>query len=267
MSITRLCRVGFLVPDIERCAARFGAVLGLAFRNIPLEGVPLKVMLGEHGFEPMQSTGMSFGPIAGPFIEIGLAVDDVERRKNALAAAGHTPVVAVPLGRVPRSEYLFGPDFHGIPVMVGQEGDLEIEQAPLRSLNDAAAPKLGCCTLLVDNLPRATAAFKTFYGLNFTPTDPAGLGARAAIGEHRVKLIERGPTAFTGQFRGPLAAFELMVEDVEAQRAILERDGNKILHTRTLKSGRHAYYFGAQFEDLPFAIYAAADDREILEMT
>src|SRR3546814_13560161 len=80
------------------------------------------------------------------------------------------------------------------------------------------------------------------------------------VGKHRVKLIQRGASDFTAEFRGPLAAFEVMYDDVEAQRAKMEQAGFKVLHERTMKSGRRAYYFGSQFEGLPFGIYAMADD-------
>src|SRR3546814_18858165 len=74
------------------------------------------------------------------------------------------------------------------------------------------------------------------------------------VGKHRVKLIQRGASDFTAEFRGPLAAFEVMYDDVEAQRAKMEQAGFKVLHERTMKSGRKAYYFGSQFEGLPFGI-------------
>src|SRR3546814_15075078 len=76
----------------------------------------------------------------------------------------------------------------------------------------------------------------------FVPADPQGLGSRAMVGKHRVKLIQRGASDFTAEFRGPLAAFEVMYDDVEAQRAKMEQAGFKVLHERTMKSGRKAYY-------------------------
>lgn len=79
-----------------------------------------------------------------------------------------------------------------------------------------------------------------------------------------MKLIQRGSTDFSEEFVGVLAAFEVMYDDVEAQRAKMESAGLRVLHERTLRSGRKAYYFGAQFEGLPFGIYATADDAEIL---
>src|SRR3546814_11028726 len=88
----------------------------------------------------------------------------------------------------------------------------------------------------------------------FVPADPQGLGSRAMVGKHRVKLIQRGASDFTAEFRGPLAAFEVMYDDVEAQRAKMEQAGFKVLHERTMKSGRKAYYFGLPFAGMAFGI-------------
>jgi catechol 2,3-dioxygenase-like lactoylglutathione lyase family enzyme len=258
-----MCRVAYLVDDMDKSVARFGEVLGLSFRKVEIGDVPLKVMIGEHGFEPLQTTGFSFAPIEGPFIEVALAVDDAEKCKNALTAQGYKPIAVNHINETDSDEYLFGPDFHGIPVMVANEGDQEATLAPFETLEDAATPKLGCCSILVDDLDAAVADFGRVYDMAFVPTDAAGLGSRAVVGKHRVKLVQRGPSAFTSEFRGSLAAFEIMYDDVEAQRAKFEKAGIRVLHTRPLKSGRKAYYFGAQFEGLPFGIYAAADDREI----
>lgn len=267
MSDTRMCRVAYLVDDMEASVKRFSDVLGFTFRKVELGDFPLKVQIGEHGFEPLQSTGFSFAPIEGPFIEVALAVDDAEKCRAAMEEKGHKPIAVNHIDVTDHDEYLFGPDFHGIPVMVAFEGDQEATiatpDAPFATLEEAPAPKLGSCALLVDDLDAAVADFERIYDMRFVPTDPQGFGSRAVVGPHRVKLIERGPSAFTSEFRGPLAAFEVMYDDVEAQRARFEAEGYKVLHERTLRSGRKAYYFGSQFEGLPFGIYAAADDAEI----
>src|SRR3546814_12372644 len=92
MSDTRMCRVAYLVDDIEKSVARFNEVLGLTFRTVDVGDVPLKVRIGEHGFEPLHSTGFSFAPIEGPFIEVALAVNDAEKCKAALVELGHKPI-------------------------------------------------------------------------------------------------------------------------------------------------------------------------------
>jgi hypothetical protein len=66
MRPTRLCRIAYLVDDMSESVRRFGEVLGLSFRTVELGDLPLKVSIGEHGFEPLQSTGFSFAPIEGP---------------------------------------------------------------------------------------------------------------------------------------------------------------------------------------------------------
>src|SRR3546814_10037872 len=103
--------------------------------------------------------------------------------------------------------------------MVAFEGDQEATLAPFETLEDASTPKLGCCALLVDDLDAAVADFGRIYDMAFVPADPQGLGSRAMVGKHRVKLIQRGASDFTAEFRGPLAAFEVMYDDVEAQRS------------------------------------------------
>ena len=100
------------------------------FRNVELGDFPLKVMIGEHGFEPLQSTGFSFAPVQGPFIEVALAVTDAEKCKASMEAAGYTPIATNHINETDSDEYLFGPDFHGIPVMVANEGDQEAVLAP-----------------------------------------------------------------------------------------------------------------------------------------
>jgi catechol 2,3-dioxygenase-like lactoylglutathione lyase family enzyme len=263
MSDTRMCRVAYLVDDIDKSVARWSEVLGLSFRAVDVGDYPLKVRLGEHGFEAIETNGFSFAPIEGAFIEVALAVNDAEACRAGMAALGHQPIAVNHISQTSHDEYLFGPDFHGLPVMVAFEGDQEATLAPFETLEDAAAPKLGCCSLVVDDLDGAVADFGRIYDMSFTPTDAAGLGVRAVVGKHRVKLIQRGPSAFADQFCGPLAAFEIMYDDVEAQRRKLEAFGFKALGARALKSGRKAYYFGSQFEGLPIGVYATADDAEI----
>src|SRR3546814_8659773 len=78
-------------------------------------------------------------------------------------------------------EYLFGRDFHGLPLMVCTAGDNEIQMrvdGPFRALDDAVAPKIGCVTLVVDDLGKAAADLGRFFDMSFVETDPAGLGER-----------------------------------------------------------------------------------------
>src|SRR3546814_12224329 len=131
--------------------------------------------------------------------------------------------------------------------MCAFEGDQEATRAPFETLEDASTPKLGCCALLVDDLDAAVADFGLIYDMAFVPADPQGLGSRSMVGKHRVKLIQRGASDFTAEFRGPLAAFEVMYDDVEAQRTKMEQAGFKVRHERPLKRDRKDYYLGYQF--------------------
>jgi hypothetical protein len=87
---------------------------------------------------------------------------------------------------------------------------------------------------------------------------------KAMAGSHRVRLVEKGNPDISDEFRACLASLDVMVEDVELARQSLEKAGCRVLHERTLNSGRKAYYFGSQFEGLPLGVYSADDDDEIL---
>ena len=260
---TRLCRIAYLTDDIDAHVKRCSDVLGFTFQTVELGDFPLKVRIGEHGFEPLQTTGFSFAPIEGPFIEIALAVDNADKCKDAMEADGYKPIAVNHIDVTDNDEYLFGPDFHGIPVMVAFEGDQEATLSAEKrflTLEEAPAPKLGLCVLLVDDLDKAAADFGRKFDMQFTEADPQGFGGRALTGAHRVKLVERGKSKFVSEFTGPLAAFEIMYDNVEVQKARFEAAGCRVLQERDMPSGGKAYYFGSQFEGIPIGIYPAADD-------
>lgn len=263
MSDTRLCRIAYLVDDAEEHTRRMHDVLGFSFRSVDVGEVPLKVRIDEHGFEAMESTGFSFAPIEGRFIEVALAVDDAEVCRREMEAMGVEVLFPNRIPETGNDEYLFKPDFHGLPLMVAFEGDQEAMLAPFETLEDASLPKLGCCAVLVDDLDAAAADFGRIYGMEFTPTGAQRFGRRAAVGRHRLMLVERGENALADQFLGVCAALWVMVDDVEAQRTKMEAAGFDVLHSRAFASGRKAYYFGSQIEGLPLGIYAAADDAEM----
>lgn len=176
MSDTRLCRVAYLVDDINASAERFGEVLGFQFRTVDVGEAPLKVQIGEHGFEALQSTGFSFAPIEGRFIEVALAVNDAETCKTAMLAMGIDVLFSNNIPETGNDEYLFKPQFHGLPLMVAFEGDQEATLAPFQTLEDAPTPKLGCCAVLVDDLDAAIADFERFFDMAFVPVDAQALG-------------------------------------------------------------------------------------------
>src|SRR3546814_1805748 len=136
--------------------------------------------------------------------------------------------------------------------MVCTAGDNEIQMrvdGPFRALDDAVAPKIGCVTLVVDDLGKAAADLGRFFDMSFVETDPAGLGERALVGPHRVKLVEKPSQEMIRHFEMPLAAIEFMYDDVEETRQRLERAGYPVVHTRKLKSG-NAYSFGSAFQKI-----------------
>src|SRR3546814_2072647 len=68
--------------------------------------------------------------------------------------------------------------------MVCTAGDNEIQMrvdGPFRALDDAVAPKIGCVTLVVDDLGKAAADLGRFFDISFIETDPARLAARAFL--------------------------------------------------------------------------------------
>src|SRR3546814_608286 len=101
--------------------------------------------------------------------------------------------------------------------------------------------------------------------LNY-PRPISGLGERALVGPHRVKLVEKPSQEMIRHFEMPLAAIEFMYDDVEETRQRLERAGYPVVHTRKLKSG-NAYYFGSAFQNMPFSIYPVSADDEIIGLS
>jgi hypothetical protein len=98
--------------------------------------------------------------------------------------------------------------------------------------------------------------------MQFVATDPGDLGARAVVGKHRVKLVEKPNPQLANHFMRGLLAAEMMFDDHEAIRRRLEDAGYPVLGERTFKSGRKSYYFGSGLAGLPLAIYSPSDDDE-----
>ncbi|MFA4836229.1 MAG: VOC family protein [Dehalococcoidia bacterium] len=272
MHQTRMTRVALSVKDIDEWTAAFQQQFGMRFRwpDIAYMGdIGLRVAYGENGLEPIQLfRELPF--LAGirlPLIEVALAVDDAERVRADLEAAGYSPIHSSYLSVSDAYEHHFGEDFHGVSLMVCTDGHNEAQmsaQEPFKNLESADLPKLGCVTVIVDDLGRATADFERFFGMKFVSTDPAGLGAKAAVGRHRVKLIESPASSLAEHFRPPLAALDFVFEDAELVRRGLEQAGVPVIRERTLSNGHKAYYFGSGFQDLPIGIYSALDETEIL---
>ncbi|MDB5971391.1 MAG: hypothetical protein JWQ90_3841 [Hydrocarboniphaga sp.] len=262
MRPTRMCRVAYVTDDIDRNVAAFERAFGLTFKWPDMGDIGLRVCIGEHGLEPLQpQRELPFlHGIPHPLMEVALAVDDADQVKDALVAAGHVVTAPSWLPIPGKFEYLFGPSFHGIPLMICTDGDNEAQLAPFKDLESAAAPKLGLVSLTVLDLDAAAADFERFFGMRFSDCDAAGLGKRAKVGAHRIKLVEGAADAsLVAAVHAPIAALEFVVEDVEAVCARLRQQSLKILLSHRLPSGRSKHYL--QIEGLPLAIYDVADDH------
>lgn len=263
---TRFCRVAWIVNDLDTLVIDLRKYLGLGMRFSEMAKDIIKVGIDEHGLEPIELIVDSVEFMAdqpAPLVEIALAVHDAPATRARLSAAGIEPSFTSPLPGPDTEEYLYGGNkFYGLPLMVCTDGDNESMMMPFRDLEEAPAPKVGCVTMLVDSIDKIAADFNRFFDMTFVETDAGGYGARAVVGAHRVKLVERPDPALVGEFMRSMIATEMMFDDVEATRRSLESAGFSVLRERTYKSGRKGYYFGATFERLPLYIYATADDNE-----
>jgi hypothetical protein len=263
---TRFCRIAWIVEDMNATVAALKMHLGLSMRFGNLAPEIIIAGIDEHGLEPIQliAQNVSFmADLPAPLVEIALAVDDAEASKALLAEAGILPSVTSPLPGPDTQEYLYGgTKLHGLPIMVCTDGDNESMMAPFKTLEEASPPKVGAVTMAVDSIDKVAADFTRFFGMEFVETDPAGLGARAVVGPHRVKLIEGADRSLSGQHMRSLIAAEMMFDNVEAIKGNLESTGFPVLRTRTFKSGRKGYYFGSTISGLPLAIYPTAEDAE-----
>lgn len=271
MNVPKFCRVAIVVEDMSSFVAQAGRLLGIDFVRPDLDAAfeSITVMFGEHGLEPIEilDDSVTFAK-DGSLIEIAIDVADAAATKAKLAEGGYTPIVDNFLPAPAASEYLFGRDFHGLPLMVCTAGDNETqmrEQGPFAALDDAPLPKIGCVTLAVRNVAKVAADMGRYFGMIFFATDPAGLGSKALVGAHRVKLVEGGggSSALDG-VEPPLAAIEFMYHDVETARARIVDAGYPVLHERALGQGAKAYYFGPTVQGMPIGIYPASADAEIL---
>ncbi len=269
MTVPKFCRIAIIVEDMPSFIAEAGRLIGTSFVRPLLDEQfdGFTVMFGEHGLEPIsiEAEGISFAQ-DGSLIEVAIDVADAGDTRAKFAAGGYMPVVENFLPAPGQYEYLFGRDFHGLPIMICTAGDNETqmrEQGPFSALEDAPLPKIGCVTLAVDDIDAVAADLAKYVGMSFVETDPAGLGARALVGPHRVKLVEGG-SSLLGGTELPLAAIEFMHDDVEAARQRFVDAGYPVRHERKLASGGSAYYFGATVQGMPVVLYPAAADAEIL---
>lgn len=269
MTTPKFCRIAIIADDMKSFTREVGDILDIHFisPSLDAEFPAITVTFGEHGLEPIQLHEHVPFASHGRLIEVAIDVDDAEVTRKKFRAAGYEPIVNNFLPAPAASEYLFGRDFHGLPLMVCTAGDNETQMradGPFRELDAAPNPKIGCVSLIVDSIDKVTADLKKFFGMTFVATDPAGLGEKAVVGVHRVKLIEKPNAQLLGEFELPLAAIEFIVDDVEKARQKIEDAGYPVRHTRKLNSGGNAYYFGATVQRMPLAIYPAHADSEII---
>jgi hypothetical protein len=267
-----MCRVAVVIDRLEPFKKEAVELLDLTFVRpvIDAQFTAFSVEFGEHGLMGIEfHEEVAFGS-GGRLIEVAVDVANADRTKDILTAAGYQPVVVNPLPAVNANEYLFGRDFHGIPLMVCTAGDNEKQmrvQGPFRELDAAPLPKVGCVTVRVKSVDKVAADLERYFGMKFIASDPAGLGTKALTGEHRIKLVEGAAGGMEAHFQGELAAIEIMSNDVASTRKRMEKAGYPVVHRRVLRSGAEAYYFGSAFHSVPLSIYPASADGEILGRT
>jgi hypothetical protein len=264
---TRFCRVAWIVDDMDAAVEQFRDLFGMGMRFGPIAPDIIKAGIDEHGFEPIQlyvpvselefMTGLPF-----PLVEVALAVDDCEETFRVLAADGILPSFTSPLPGPDTQEHLYAQGFGGIPVMSCTDGDNESMMAPFLDLEQAAAPKCGVVTVAADDIDALAGRFTRYFGMQWAPADPAGLGKRALVGPHRVKLVERPSELASANAMQCVLASEIMVKDPGAVRTTLESAGHHVLAERTFASGRKGWYFGSVLAGMPVSIYDQRDDDE-----
>jgi predicted enzyme related to lactoylglutathione lyase len=121
MTQTRLGRVALTVEDVDAAAADFSDLFGLDFRCFDIPAMQMRVAVGEHGIELVQSLAddAPSGYPAGLLSGVCIAVEDVERTRSRLERKGRKMIMSIPL-ESGRSEYVFEP-VHGIPLMIYQD--------------------------------------------------------------------------------------------------------------------------------------------------
>ena len=269
MTTPKFCRVAVIADDMPSFTREVSQLLGIKFISPSLdkEFPAITVTFGEHGLEPIQLHQPVPFASFGRLIEVAIDFEDAELTKQKFQAEGFEPIVNNLLPAPAAYEYLFGRDFHNLPLMVCKAGDNETQMradGPFLELDAAPNPKIGCVSLIVDNLEQVTADLSRLLGMHFVDTDPAGLGEKAVVGAHRIKLIENPNKDLADEFELPLASIEFAMDDVEQARARFEAAGYPVRYTRPLYSGGNAYYFGATVQRMPISIYPASADQEII---
>lgn len=264
---TRFCRVAWIVEDMDATTTVLKDLFGLGMRFGDIATDVIKAGIEEHGLEPIElfvpASDLEFmNGLPFPLVEIALAVDDCEESYRRLAADGILPSFTSPLPGPDTQEHLYANGFGGLPVMVCTDGDNESMMAPFKDLEEADAPKIGVITMGVESIDAIAPLFTKYFDMEWTETDAGGLGARAVVGKHRVKLVEQPDQALAPHFMQSLLAAEMMFDDAAQVCAKVEAAGYPVLRERTFSSGRKAVYFGNVVTGLPLTIYDTRDDEE-----
>ena len=264
---TRFCRVAWIVDDMDATVAQFKDLFGLGMRFGPIAPDIIKAGIDEHGFEPIQlyvpAADLPFMQgLPDPLVEVALAVDDCEATYRLLAADGILPSFTSPLPGPDTQEHLYAHGFGGIPVMACTDGDNESMMAPFLDLEQAPVPKCGIVVVVADDITAMAARFTRYFGMDWVKTDAGGLGARALVGPHRIKLVEAPSAVAQAHAAACVLSSDIMVDDPISVRATLEAAGHTVLAERSFSSGRKGWYFGKVLAGMPVGIYDARDDAE-----
>src|SRR3546814_19020041 len=101
----------------------------------------------------------------------------------------------------------------------------------------------------VDSIDAIAPLFSKYFDMEWTETDPAGFGSRAAVGKHRVKLVEKPDPALSDHFMQSLIAAAMMFADTESVRARIEAARFTVLRKRTCSGGGKAGDVGHKSEE------------------
>lgn len=267
---TRFCRLAWMVDDMDAVVKQLHDLFGLGMRFASVAPDLIQAGIDEHGLEPIKS----FVPVDDlpfmrglpyPLVEIALAVDDCEETYRRLEKEGILPSFTSPLPGPDTQEHLYAEGFDGIPFLSCTDGDNEMMMdmvRPFLDLERAPPPKIGVVTLLVDDIDKTAKLLARSFDMRWVETDAGGLGERALVGPHRVKLVQTPSAAVRANALRCLASAEMMFEDPDVARGALERAGYPVLAERTFASGRKGWYFGAVISGLPLSVYDVRDDDE-----
>lgn len=266
---TRFCRLAWLVDDYDALVVKLDKMMDLKMRTASVVPDMIKVGIEEHGLEPIEPIlpidQLPFMKgVPGPFFEVALAVDNCDESYRRMEKDGLLPSFTSPLPGPDTHEHFYAQGFENVPTMVCTDGDNEAMMAPFLDLEKAAPPKVAVCTVLVEDVDRFAAKYTKYFDMEWVETDPAGLGTRALVGKHRIKLVEGADAEIRKHVMDPMISAEFIYPNHEEMRDRLVAAGYPVLRERTFKSGRKQWYFGAVLDGLPISIFHPDDEAEAL---